>query len=127
MENCIESSDHSSVPEISVAQLAQLIERGSRPFLIDVREPFERSLGHLGGILIPGREVAHRLTDIPRDLDVVIYSQTGDQGRDVVSFLSENYGFTNLVNLAGGIVAWSQDIDPTFSPFDISLTAFPGN
>lgn len=97
--------------EISVRQLKDLMEAGRAPMLIDVREPYEYQICNLGGRLIPLGELPQRFGEIPRGCDVVVHCKMGGRSRQAVDFLKAQ-GFTNVKNLAGGITAWSREIDP---------------
>ncbi len=56
--------------------------------------------------------VRQRLNEVPRDVPVVVYCRSGSRSATVVRWL-ENDGYTNAVNLAGGINAWAREIDPS--------------
>jgi len=73
---------------------------------IDVRETNEYAMAHIPGAkLIPLSQMNERFQEIPQDREVVVYCQTGSRSAYLCQILAEN-GFTNLVNLAGGIEAW---------------------
>lgn len=101
----------SGIPQITVAELKQQIDAGQGPVLIDVREPNEYQIANLGGKLIPMNTVPARLDEIPRDRPVVVHCKAGSRSQMVCDFLA-NYGYTNIANLSGGILAWSREIDP---------------
>jgi adenylyltransferase/sulfurtransferase len=99
--------------EITVKQLKVSIDQGAAPVLIDVREPSEYQIARIDGAkLIPLGEVPQRYQEIPQDTEVVVHCKSGVRSRKAVDFLKQQ-GFTNVKNLAGGILAWSQEIDPT--------------
>jgi rhodanese-related sulfurtransferase len=100
------------VKEISVAELKAMREAGRDHVLLDVREPFEIELAQLAGSLnIPMAEVPARLDEVPRDREIVVMCHSGQRSGRVARFLEQN-GYTTAVNLAGGIDAWSREIDP---------------
>ena len=104
-----------SVPELSVTDLKALQDEGNAPFVLDVREPSEYEAANIGGAHIPLGELPSRLEELEahRDDDVlVVHCRSGARSAQAVEFLHQN-GFTNAVNLAGGIHAWSDAIDPT--------------
>ena len=103
-----------SVPETTVRDLKSRINAGDRPFILDVREPDEYEGANIGGALIPLGELPDRLDEIRehRDEDVVVHCRSGGRSARAVEFLREN-GFSNAVNLKGGIHAWSDEIDPS--------------
>lgn len=105
---------HTDVPEITVAELSRLAENGTRPFLLDVRKPFEAEIASIGADqLIPVEELADRLAEIQADYtsDVVIHCRSGARSARATKLLLEA-GFQRVRNLKGGILAWSEEIDP---------------
>lgn len=99
------------VPELSPAEVAQRLARGDSFVLLDVREPYELQLSALDGALnLPMSQLAARWRDIPRDRPVVVFCHTGVRSVSVIHALREA-GYTNLINLAGGIDAWSREVD----------------
>ncbi|MCO6450587.1 MAG: rhodanese-like domain-containing protein [Caldilineales bacterium] len=75
--------------------------------LIDVREPEEYAQARIpDSTLLPMSELQQRLGEIPRDQEVIIYCRSGNRSGQVVDFLRERLGYTNVYNLAGGIIAW---------------------
>ena len=81
--------------------------------LLDVREPQELAIASLPGALhIPMREVPGRLEQLDRDRPIVVMCHTGVRSRHVAGFLLAN-DFEQVFNLAGGIDAWSAEVDPT--------------
>ena len=79
--------------------------------LLDVREPAEIELASLPAtVKIPMMEVPGRLAELARDANVVVMCHSGGRSRRVARFLLDA-GFTRVFNLAGGIDAWSREID----------------
>lgn len=105
-------NDKKMVKEISPAELDALQKSGADFQLIDVREPYERDLASLGGELIPLAEVLDHADRISRDKQVVVYCRSGKRSASAIQALEQLHGFTNLYNLAGGILAWSDQVDP---------------
>ncbi len=104
-----------SIPEMTVQDLKALRDAGENPFVLDVREPGEYEAANIEGALIPLGELPDRLGEIEdhRDDDVlVVHCRSGARSARAVEFL-QSQGFTNAVNLAGGIHAWSDAIDPS--------------
>lgn len=97
----------------SAAEVAQ--ERAADPeaiLLLDVREDEEREIARIEPSLhIPMADVADRLSEIPKDREVVVYCHHGSRSMAVASYL-ETEGFDRLTNLTGGIDAWSKSVDP---------------
>ncbi len=100
-----------AIPEMDVRTLKARLDAGAPLQLIDVRQPDERALTHIGGELIPMHEIPHRVDAIARDRDVVVYCRTGSRSGQVVAWLRRS-GFDNVYNLRGGLHAWSREIDP---------------
>jgi rhodanese-related sulfurtransferase len=100
------------VKEISVTEFKAMRDAGRAHIVLDVREPFEIELAQLAGSLnIPMAEVPARLDEVPRDREIVVMCHSGQRSGRVARFLEQN-GYTTAVNLAGGIDAWSREIDP---------------
>lgn len=106
----------SVIPQMSVIELKQRIDQGTAPVVIDVREPNEYQICNLGARLIPMNTVPARLEEIPRDRDVVVHCKSGMRSQRVAEFLAQN-GYTRVSNLAGGILAWAAEIDPTMQKY----------
>jgi molybdopterin/thiamine biosynthesis adenylyltransferase/rhodanese-related sulfurtransferase/molybdopterin converting factor small subunit len=101
------------VPEIDVEALQALVQGSDPPFLLDVREPGEWAINRLpGAALIPLGELPNRVTELARAREVVVYCKTGHRSGEATRFLLD-LGFTNVRNLAGGIDAWVDRIDPS--------------
>jgi rhodanese-related sulfurtransferase len=74
--------------------------------LIDVREDFEHNDFNIGGTLIPMNTVFENIDAIPKDKYVVLYCAKGIRSALVIQRLEEKYGYTNLINLSGGMYGW---------------------
>ena len=76
--------------------------------VLDVREQAEYDAGHIPGVrLIPLGQVAARLNEIPKDKTVIVTCRTGNRSAEAARILREK-GYTNIHNMAGGIVAWEK-------------------
>lgn len=102
---------------VSVQELKRMMDEHEDFQLIDVREPFENEICTLNGTLIPLGEIANHVNDINKDKKVIFQCRSGARSGNAVVFLEENYGFTNLYNLTGGILAWAKEIDPTMETY----------
>jgi rhodanese-related sulfurtransferase len=100
--------------DISVEELSKRIQNGSRPVLVDVREPFEFDIANLEGILIPLGELESRLDELEphKNEEIVLHCRSGARSGEAVEILKRN-GFTNPRNLKGGINEWAKKIDPS--------------
>jgi sulfur-carrier protein adenylyltransferase/sulfurtransferase len=99
------------VKSINVLDLKARLDAGEHPVIVDVREPHEWEISAIEGSLrIPKGQVVARQNEIPREGEVIVQCKTGIRSRDAILMLQEQ-GFTNLVNLVGGINAWAREID----------------
>lgn len=103
--------------EKSVKELKAMIDGGEEFLLVDVREPDEYEICNLNGKLIPLAEIPTRIDEIPRDKTVIMQCRSGGRSGKAVEWLEANHGFENLYNLAGGILAWSDEIDPSVAKY----------
>jgi adenylyltransferase/sulfurtransferase len=99
------------IPQISVKELKRRRDAGEGVFLLDVREPYEYQIAQIGGTLIPQNDVPQRLNEIPRDREIIVQCRSGARSQKIAEFLKQS-GYSQVVNLAGGILAWSDEIDP---------------
>jgi rhodanese-related sulfurtransferase len=101
--------------DIDVLTVKQMQDSGERFVLIDVREPDEFAKASIEGSLqIPMRTIPSRLADLEphRGDRIVVHCHHGGRSARVTAWLREQ-GFEQAQNMAGGIDAWSQQIDPT--------------
>jgi molybdopterin/thiamine biosynthesis adenylyltransferase/rhodanese-related sulfurtransferase/molybdopterin converting factor small subunit len=99
------------VAGISVQELAQWREEGRDFQLIDVREPHEVDIVEIQGELIPLDTVTDNVDRIASDKPVVVHCRSGVRSAKAIRRLNEQFGFTNLLNLQGGIIAWAEEVD----------------
>jgi rhodanese-related sulfurtransferase len=105
-----------TVPEISPSEFVARREGGADLTLLDVREDWELSVASVPNIVhIPMGQVADRLQELDRTKEVVVLCRSGRRSLEVAKFLQQN-GF-RAVNLAGGILAWSRDLDATIPTY----------
>jgi len=100
-----------SVPEITPKELKARLDRGGDLFILDVREPHEYQICQLGGYLIPLGDLPRRVSELDSSREIVAHCRSGKRSADAVAFLREA-GFRKIWNLRGGILAWSDDVDP---------------
>ena len=98
--------------EITCADLRKLRESGAAHQVIDVREPYEAEACSIGGVLIPMGEVIDRISEIRRDVPVILHCKSGNRSAAVIQALESRYGFSGLMSLKGGILAWSAEVEP---------------
>ncbi len=99
---------------ISPVELAARLTAGDFLHLIDVRDPIEFDYCHLpGSALVPLDELPQRTADVPAEGEVVLVCHHGVRSANALAYLQLRHGRQNLVNLRGGIDAWSREVDPT--------------
>ncbi len=98
--------------DIDVRDLAGLRADGLAHILLDVREPNETAICAVADSrFIPMQQVPGHLGELPREDPLIILCHHGSRSGMVAEFLRAN-GFTNVFNLAGGIDAWAQLVEP---------------
>lgn len=99
--------------EISIAEA--LAKRDSGAFILDVRQPEEWNEAHIpDSTLIPLDQLASRISELPRDQEIVVVCRSGNrsaQGRDILL----QAGFSNVTSMAGGLNQWKAAGYPTVS------------
>ncbi len=105
------TSVKNGIPQITVTELKQRMDAGEDLFILDVREPFEYQIANIGGKLIPQGEVPQRLNEIDRDREIIVHCKGGGRSQRIAEFLQQS-GYPKVANVAGGISAWSNEVDP---------------
>ena len=100
-----------SVPEITPKELKARLDRGDDLFILDVREPHEFQICQIGGHLIPLGDLPRRVSELDSSREIVAHCRSGKRSADAVAFLKQA-GFKKIWNLKGGILAWSDEVDP---------------
>jgi adenylyltransferase/sulfurtransferase len=100
------------IPQIAVTDLKKRLDAGEDLFVLDVREPFEYQIANIGGTLIPMGQVPQRLDEIDRNREIVVQCKSGGRSQRIAEFLKQA-GYEKVANLAGGILAWSDQVDPS--------------
>jgi rhodanese-related sulfurtransferase len=96
---------------IDVSELKRRLDTGSTCTLLDVREPWEYKICQISGsINIPMSQILNRLGELEKDAETVVICHHGTRSYQVASYL-ENIGFSNMLNLEGGVNAWAEQID----------------
>jgi len=103
--------------EISVQELQEKMDNHENFQLIDVREDFEYEMSNLGGQLIPLGGILIEADQIAKDKPVIVMCRTGRRSAAAIMQLEQQFGYDNLYNLQGGIVAWAQEIDPSIQVY----------
>lgn len=109
--------NHKLPKSISAKELNELINSAENIQIIDVREYFEWNICHIEGALnIPMNLIIESIDKISKDIITVIICHHGTRSMNVINYL-ESIGYKNLINLDGGIHAWSTDVDKTMSTY----------
>jgi molybdopterin/thiamine biosynthesis adenylyltransferase/rhodanese-related sulfurtransferase len=106
-----ESTVDLNVPEMQVEELKQKLDAGDDIFVLDVREPHEYQICNIGGHLIPLGELPKRVNELDSSREIVAHCRSGMRSAKAVDFLKQA-GFKKVRNLAGGILAWADRVDP---------------
>ena len=99
--------------EIDAVELKAKIDRGDDFVLVDVREPHEYRIGNIPTAkLIPLGDLPKRVKELNPDDEIVCHCKMGGRSAKAVAFLKQS-GFKNVRNMTGGILAWSDKVDPS--------------
>ena len=110
--------DHSagatvSATEITPVELKKKLDAGETPFILDVREPNEYQINRIpGSTLIPLGELPRRYQELPKDRQIVAHCKMGGRSAKDQDFMT-TVGFTDVLNLKGGILEWVDKVDPS--------------
>jgi sulfur-carrier protein adenylyltransferase/sulfurtransferase len=106
-----EATAPSTMRDMTVEELKQRLDKGDDLFVLDVREPHEYQICNLGGHLIPLNDLPKRVSELDSSREIVVHCKMGGRSAKAVDFLRQS-GFSRVHNLAGGITAWAERIDP---------------
>ena len=104
---------YQKMKEITVEELKRKIDNGEDFQLIDVRETFEYEVSNLGGENIPLAGVLIESDKISTDKPVIVQCRSGKRSAAAIMQLEQQFGYDNLYNLEGGILAWKEKYDPS--------------
>lgn len=108
------------VPQISVQELKRKRDAGESFYLLDVREPHEYQIANLGGHLLSVNELPQRLGELEElrrsGQPIIVHCKSGARSQRASELLKQN-GFENVSNVAGGILAWATEIDPSLPKY----------
>ena len=105
-----------SVPLMHVEELKQRLDKKEDIFILDVREAHEYQICNIGGHMIPLNDLPKRVGELDPSRETVVHCRSGVRSAKAVEFLQQS-GFKNVKNLAGGILAWADKIDPTMKKY----------
>ena len=106
------------IPQISVQELKRKLDAKEDVFVLDVREPHEYVIANLGAPQIPVGEVERRVGELAaqKNREVVVHCRSGARSQKAALILKQA-GFSNVSNLAGGILAWADKVDPSMPKY----------
>ena len=104
------------VPEIQPVELKARLDGGDNIFILDVREPHEYQICNLGGYLIPLGDLPARMNELDSSREIVAHCRSGVRSAKAVALLRQA-GFSKVKNLAGGILAWVDKVDPSLPKY----------
>jgi sulfur-carrier protein adenylyltransferase/sulfurtransferase len=99
------------IPTMQVEELKRRLDAGENLFVLDVREPHEYQICNIQGHLIPLGDLPKRVSELDSSREIVAHCRSGVRSAKAVEFLQQA-GFKKVHNLAGGILAWADRIDP---------------
>ena len=101
----------SSIRQISATELKAMMDSGEPLDLVDVRTEHERALASIAGSKLLDDDRHQHLLSLDRDTPIVFQCHHGMRSQAAAEYFARS-GFRNLFNLAGGIDAWSVEVDP---------------
>ena len=110
-------TEQDGIPQSSVETLKERRDAG-KAFVLDVREPHEAQIANLGATLIPVGDLENRIGELKgREHDeIYVHCKTGGRSQKA-SLILKQHGFTDVHNVAGGITAWAERIDPSMPKY----------
>jgi|ERR1043166_6915646 adenylyltransferase/sulfurtransferase len=104
--------------QITATELKAKMDAGEDVQLIDVRQPDEHAFARIeGATLIPMSEIMSRMNELDQTRDTVVYCRSGVRSARVIETLQQSGYAGKLNNLAGGILAWSDEVDPSIPKY----------
>lgn len=105
------------VKSVTVKELQQLLDNKEDVQVIDVREDYEYEIVNISAELIPLGQIETQVNKIASDKKVIVHCRSGKRSADAIELLEKKYGFKNLYNLEGGILAWADEIDTSLPKY----------
>ena len=98
--------------DLNPSEVAERLAKDPKPTLLDVRLDWELKLASIDGALqIPMHEVPERLAELDQEAQIIVFCHAGKRSAMIARFLEQS-GYCKVFNMAGGIDAWSRDVDP---------------
>ena len=102
--------------DIQVEELKRRLDAGEDIYVLDVREPHEYDICNIGGHLIPLGDLPKRVSELDTSKEIIAHCRSGARSARAVAFLKQA-GFKKVHNLAGGILAWADRVDPSMPKY----------
>lgn len=110
-------SHSSNQAELTPREVADWLAKPDKPFLLDVREANEWEIGHVAGATrISVNELPERLSELDSSVEMVVYCRSGVRSAKAIDILKQA-GFRKLTNMTGGILRWSEEVDPSIPQY----------
>lgn len=106
-----EAAPAPSATDVTPEELKRRLDAGEDLFVLDVREPHEYQICNLGGYLIPLNDLPKRVSELDTSREIIVHCKMGGRSAKAVDLLRKS-GFSKVHNLAGGINAWAERVDP---------------
>jgi adenylyltransferase/sulfurtransferase len=107
------ATSHQSLMEITPKELKERLDRGDKLTIVDVREPHEYQINRIpGSVLIPLGDIPKRVNELDPEAELVMQCKSGVRSGKAADFL-RSQGYTRVLNLKGGILAWIDQVDPS--------------
>ncbi len=103
--------------EITPLKLKKALDQKEEWQLLDIRELHEHRHSNIGGDHIPMALIPLNLDKISKEKKLVMYCRSGGRSANIIQWLEINFGYTNLYNLKGGLLAWRQEVDSSLEVF----------
>ncbi|PCH62788.1 MAG: sulfurtransferase [Gammaproteobacteria bacterium] len=103
--------------DITPQELKELLEKDLPPIVIDVRQDWEYEKCHIeGSLLISMDQISDHIGEFDPEEGIVVVCHHGMRSAQVAQYLIQS-GFTNIINLAGGLDAWAKELDPEMEQY----------
>lgn len=98
--------------KITPIELKNQLDAEKAPFLLDVREMYEREMCSIASFHMPMGEVCQRTQELPTDQEIVVLCQSGKRAEALVNVLEQDFNFARVSFLEGGVTAWFEQFEP---------------
>jgi sulfur-carrier protein adenylyltransferase/sulfurtransferase len=104
--------------QITSTELKKRLDSGDDIQIVDVREDYEVAMGHIpNAIHIPLGQVLNRMSEIDPTRETVVYCKMGGRSARAIDALQRSGFSAKLINLQGGIIGWSNEVDPSLPKY----------